>query len=194
MKKVKRNKAFWGSLIGAGISAAANLIGSKINATNQEQIAEMQYNQQKQLLERQDIQNEYNQKLQNQIAEQENEGIYDELRRRNYKNGGKIIKRKKAENGFDFTLDDAGAGISSLISGIGSLGSIAINNGVQTSVANMQMKLAEDKFNSEANKYQSYAGQNGTKNLRKYLTGEDDGANLLDSRKSLYKNSRLYLS
>ena len=62
INKNKRDKAFWGSLIGAGIGALTNLIGGSIQAKRQEHIAERQYNQQKQLLERQDIQNEYNQK------------------------------------------------------------------------------------------------------------------------------------
>ena len=193
MKKVnknKRNKAFWGALIGAGISAISNLIGGSMQAKSQENIAEMQYNQQKQLLERQDIQNEYNQKLQNQIAEQENDNIYDELRRKNYKCGGKIKKRKKAE----FGLNDFGQIGSSLINGIGNLGSSIITSNNQNALASLQMKLAEDKFNSQANKFQSYTGSNAAKNLRSYIDGTEDNSNLVDSRKPLFKNSRMYLT
>lgn len=193
MKKInknKRNKAFWGALIGAGLSAITNLIGSSMQAKHQKAVAETQYNQQKQLLERQDIQNEYNQKLQNQIAEQENDGIYDELRRKNYKCGGKIKKRKKAE----FGLEDASQIGSSLISGIGNLGSsmIAINS--QNNLASLQMKLAEDKFNSQANKFQSYTGGNAARNLRSYIDGTEDNDSLIDSRKPLFRNSRMYLT
>ena len=190
INKNKRDKAFWGALIGAGIGALTNLIGGSIQAKRQEHIAEMQYNQQKQLLERQDIQNEYNQKLQNQIAEQENDGIYDELRRKNYKCGGKIKKRKKAE----FGLNDIGQIGSSLISGIGSLGSSMIATNTQNNLTSLQMKLAEDKFNSQANKFQSYTGGDASKNLRSYIDGTENDAGLVDSRKQLFRNSRMYLS
>lgn len=193
MKKInknKRNKAFWGAFIGAGVSAIANLIGSSIQAKHQENIAEMQYNQQKQLLERQNTLNEYNQKLQNQIAEQENDEIYDELRRKNYKCGGKIKKRKKAE----FGLNDFGQIGSSLISGIGNLGSSIISSNSQNNIAALQMKLAEDKFNSQNNKLYSYTGGNAAKNLRSYIDGTEDNAGLVDSRKPLFKNSKMYLT
>ena len=58
MKKVNkksRDKAFWGALIGAGISAATSLIGGHINNEHQKAIAQLQYDQQKRLLERQDV-------------------------------------------------------------------------------------------------------------------------------------------
>lgn len=193
MKKInknKRNKAFWGALVGAEISAITNLIGGSVQAKRQEQIAEMQYNQQKRLLERQDIQNEYNQKLQNQIAEQENDSIYDELRRKNYKCGGKIKKRKKAE----FGLNDIGQIGSSLISGMGSLGNSMIVANTQNNLASLQMKLAEDKFNSQVNKFQSYTAGNAAKNLRSYIDGTEDNVSLIDSRKPLFRNSRMYLT
>lgn len=193
MKKInknKRNKAFWGALIGAGVSAVTNLIGSSMQAKRQKDIAETQYQQQKLLLERQDSQNEYNQKLQNQIAEQENDGIYDELRRKNYKCGGKIKKRKKAE----FGLNDVGQIGSSLISGVGNLGSSLITSSTQNYLAALQMKLAEDKFNSQANKFQSYTGGNAARNLRSYIDDTEYNTSFVDSRKPLFKNSRMYLT
>lgn len=193
MKKVKKNnrqKSFWGALIGAGISAISNLVGASIQSENQKRIAELQYAQQKGLLERQNTLNEYNMKLQEQIAEQENDGIYDELRRKNYKCGGKIVKRKKAEFGLS-DLADIG---SSLLGGLSSLGVYSINNNTQNKLAAYQMKLMEDKFNSETKKFYSYTGQQAAKNLREYLNGDKD-ENLTNSRyKNLFQNKRLYLS
>lgn len=193
MKKInknKRNKAFFGALIGAGISAITNLIGSSMQAKHQQHMAEMQYEQQKQLLERQNTLNEYNQKLQDQIAEQENDGIYDELRRKNYKCGGKIKKRKKAE----FGLSDVGQIGGSLISGMSNLGSSIFGFGAQDTMTNLQMKLDEDKFNAQNNKWQSYTGGNAAKNLRSYIDGTEDNVGLVDSRKPLFRNSRMYLT
>lgn len=193
MKKVNkksRDKAFWGALIGAGISAATSLIGEHINNEHQKFMAQLQYDQQKRLLERQDVQNEYNQKLQEQIAEQENDGIYDELRRKNYKCGGKMIKRKKGEWG----LSDYGAIGTSLINGLGSLGTTMMNANTQSQLASYQMKLAEDKFNSEAKKLHSYTGQSSAKSLRAYIDGTEDD-NQFDGRyKNLFQNKRMYLS
>lgn len=192
MKRVNKNnrkKAFWGALVGAGISAATNLISSHANAVHQENIARMQYEQQQKLLERQDIQNEYNQKLQNQIAEQENDSIYDELRLKNYKYGGKVVKRKKAE----FGLNDFGSIGSSLIGAVGTLGSNMINMNAQNNLANYQMKLAEDKFNSEVNKWNSANNENFAKNMRAYLNGEETIPQFNNRYKSLFRNKRMYL-
>lgn len=193
MKKVNkksRDKAFFGALIGAGIGAVTNLIGAHINSEHQKFLAERQYEQQQRLLHRQDVQNEYNQKLQEQIAEQENDGIYDELRRKNYKCGGKIIKRKKGEWG----LSDYSAIGTSLINGLGSLGTTMMNANAQSQIAGYQMKLAEDKFNSEAKKFHSYTGQSSAKSLRAYIDGTEDD-NQLDGRyKNLFQNKRMYLS
>ena len=102
----------------------------------------------------------------------------------------KIKKRKKAE----FGLNDIGQIGSSLISGIGSLGSSMIATNTQNNLASLQMKLAEDKFNSQANKFQSYTGSNAAKNLRNYIDGTEDDAGLIDSRKPLFRNSRMYLT
>ena len=89
MKCVKRKKAFWGALVGAGISGLFNIFGSLGKANAQRVAAYNNYLAQKRLLDKQNTLTEYNQKLQNQIAEQENQGIYDELREKNYKCGGK---------------------------------------------------------------------------------------------------------
>ena len=155
MKKVYKNRkkalGGWGALIGAGVSALTNIFGSLTQAKREEELAEKMYEQQEKLLHKQEIQNEFGQKLQNQIAEQENQSIYDELRQKNYKCGGKIKVRKKADYGTE--LMDIG---SSIFTGLGNLGVSAINNNLKSTLSAYQLKLMDDKFNAENRKFNNF--------------------------------------
>lgn len=102
MKKCKRNKAFFGALIGAGVNIASSII----NSNRQQEIADQQMRFQKEQAEKQE-------KLRKDAAEQSyynalnaNSDIYNDLRAslNSYKYGGKIkkCKRKKSEFGTIF--------------------------------------------------------------------------------------------
>ena len=69
-----------------------------------------------------------------------------------------------------------------------------IATNTQNNLTSLQMKLAEDKFNSQANKFQSYTGGDASKNLRSYIDGTENDAGLVDSRKPLFRNSKMYLT
>jgi hypothetical protein len=87
MKKVYKNnrkKAFWGAIIGAGVSALSNIIGGVINSNAQRAASEAQLKAQEKLIKRQENLNEDSQRLQSEIAEQANQGIYDEIRQKSY--------------------------------------------------------------------------------------------------------------
>ena len=82
MKRVNRKKASLGaSLLSAGISSMFNLFSSIGEANRARVQANNEYLAQKRLLDKQNTLNEYSQKLENQIAEQENQSLYDEIRR-----------------------------------------------------------------------------------------------------------------
>lgn len=189
VKKDNRQKAFWGALIGAGLSAVTNLIGGSIQAKHQQAVAETQYNQQKELLRRQDVQNEYSQKLQNQIAEQQNEGIYEELRKKNYKCGGKVVRRKKA----GFGMEDLGSIGSTLITSLGNIGTSIIGNKANDAIAGYQNQLMMDKFNSAKNATLTAATGNVAQNLKDYLGDNFDTNEDVIKRKKMFPNKQLYL-
>ena len=91
-------------------------------------------------------------------------------------------------------LNNIGTIGSSLITGLSSIGINAMNANTQSQLADYQMKLMEDKFNSESKKFYSYTGQQAAKSLREYIYGDKD-KDLIDSKhKNLFQNKRMYLS
>ena len=194
MKKVNKNnrkKAFWGSLITAGIGTAINGILSGIEANNQRVFAENQYLAQKDLLQRQEIQNKYFRRAEDQIASQENDKIYDELRRKYYKCGGKIVKRKKAEFGFDSMMSGIG---ESIIGGIGNLIQSGLNNRTRNIIAGYETQLLNDKLSLANKKDYSYAGNSGLDRLKEYIAGDKISDKTANGQKNAFQNKWMYLS
>ncbi len=116
-KKV-RKKAFWGALIGAGVSAIGNIINSVINSNKQQDIAMQNYKQQKELMDKLDAQNKQNAENEYYNKINSNINVYDDFKKSLLaaKMGGKFKKcRKKAEWG----ASDTGNLISSIL-GVGS--------------------------------------------------------------------------
>lgn len=93
MKRVPRKKSFFGSLISAGINA--------IISANQYKDEQKRYEEQMALQEEQikknEMYNKLNSDIQSQLALQQNNDVYDNLR--NFKCGGKI-KRKRGAYGL----------------------------------------------------------------------------------------------
>lgn len=130
MKKCKKNKAFFGALIGAGVNIASSIF----NSNRQQQITEQQMKFQKEQAEKQE-------KLRKDAAEQNyynalnaNSDIYNDLRAslNSYKYGGKIkkCKRKKSEFGtiFDGANFDTSKFLGDIFQNIGSGVSNYINS------------------------------------------------------------------
>ena len=193
MKKVKKNnrqKAFWGAIIGAGVSALSNIIGSVINGNAQRTASEAQLRAQEKLLKRQENLNEDSQRLQSEIAEQANQGIYDELRQKNYKCGGKIKVRKKAEWG----TEDTSSLLSGLIGGLGNIGTSAINSNTALQINANNLKLQELETAAKNKQYQyGYVQSDFAKRMRKYLNGEDNTNEFDNSKRAMFPNKQLYM-
>lgn len=193
MKKVYKNrkKAFWGALIGAGVGALSNILGSVINGNTQRAAIEAQLKAQEKLFKRQESLNEDSQRLQSEIAEQANQGIYDELRQKNYKCGGKVKVRKKAEWG----TEDTSSLLSGLIGGLESIGTSAINSNTALQINANNLKLQELEAASKNKQYQyGYIQSNFAKRMRKYLNGEDNVNEFDNNKRTMFPNNRLYLT
>lgn len=197
MKKVYKNnrkKAFWGAIIGAGVSALSNIIGGVINSNAQRTASEAQLKAQERLLKRQENLNEDSQRLQSEIAEQANQGIYDELRQKYYKCGGKVKVRKKAEWG----TEDTSSLLSGLLGGLGNIGTSAINSNTALQINANNLKLQELEAASKNKQYQyDFVQSDFAKRLRKYLNGDNENNELNDGvdtkRKNLFQNKSMYL-
>lgn len=185
MKKCKRKKYSWGSVIDAGISGIFDIIGSISKANAQRVAADNMFLSQKKLLEKQDTLNKYNQRLENQLTAQENQQLYDELRRSNYKCGGKKKVRKRAEWGID-----------KLINGIsGVIGSSFINT-ANNYMMGKQMQLNEMKFRTDNVKERTLPND-FAENMRKYLDNKENDNYQSDvfnnKKKNIFTNKQFYL-
>lgn len=118
-KRVKRKKAFWGAVIGAGISLAGSLIGSNVEKNK----ANNQLREQQRAQNRRDT-FEMAQNIQQGYSDQD---YVDQFNKRiSYKCGGKI-KRRKAEAGGNF---DWSSVLTGGLNALGSIGSAGIASGV----------------------------------------------------------------
>lgn len=192
MKKCKRKKASWGSVINAGVSGLFDIIGSISKANTQRVATDNMFLAQKRLLEKQDILNRYNQKLETQLTDQENQQLYDELRRKNYKCGGKLKVRKRAEWG----VGDTGSLLGSLISGVTGIIGSGIMNSANNYTMSKQIQLNDMKFKSD-NVQTRNLPNTFAERMRKYLNGEENDTDITNEitnkRKNIFANKQFYL-
>ena len=197
MKRVNRKKASLGaSLLSAGISSMFNLFSSIGEANRARVQANNEYLAQKRLLDKQNTLNEYSQKLENQIAEQENQSLYDEIRRTNYKCGGKKIVRKKYIGGGAWNNDAIGNILSGIIGGVTNVITGGINSSTNNDLIDNNMRIEELKFKSN-NAGRNYMYGDFNKRMRSYIDGKESDVygNIADNvkKKNLFAAKQLYL-
>lgn len=196
MKRVNRKKASLGAiLLGAGIPAMFNLFSSIEEANRTRVQANNEYLAQKRLLDKQNTLNEYSQKLENQIAEQKNQSLYDEIRRTNYKCGGKKIVRKKYIEGGIWS--NIGQILSGIIGGMTNVITGGIDSSTNNALIDNNMRIEELKFKSN-NAGRNYMYGDFNKRMRSYIDGKESDVygNIADNvkKKNLFAAKHLYLS
>ena len=186
MKRVSRKKAFWGALIGAGVSAIGGIINSIINSNKQQDIAMQNYKQQKELMDKLDAQNKQASENEYYNKINANGNIYDDFKKSllSAKMGGKFKKcRKKAEWG----IEDTGNLLTSLL-GIGSnIATTAIDANTQLKTNELALAAA-----GRIGKQYNYVTPNFN-SIRETINERNSDINEMQKRRRGQLNS-LYLS
>ena len=134
MKRVPRKKAFWGTLVTAIAGLGAGVAKTIINSNEQKKQMQFELDKQKLLADEQNAtrQTQADTEFYNNINA--NSGVYSDLHKGLKAKYGKRVRRKKDSGGFEWTGDDTGDVISSLLNIGTDLSTTAIQNNMNDNI------------------------------------------------------------
>ena len=134
MKRVPRKKAFWGTLVTAIAGLGAGVAKTIINSNEQKKQMQFELDKQKLLADEQNAtrRTQADTEFYNNINA--NSGVYSDLHKGLKAKYGKRVRRKKDSGGFEWTGDDTGDVISSLLNIGTDLSTTAIQNNMNDNI------------------------------------------------------------
>lgn len=134
MKRVPRKKAFWGAIISAVAGLGAGVAKTIMNSKEQEKQMQFELDKQKLLADEQNAtrQTQADTEFYNNINT--NSGVYSDLHKGLKAKYGKKVRCKKSNGGFEWTGNDTGNVISSLLNIGTDLSTTAIQNNMNDNI------------------------------------------------------------
>ena len=134
MKRVPRKKAFWGALVTAIAGLGAGVAKTIMNSNEQKKQMQFELDKQKLLADEQNAakQTQADTEFYNNINA--NSGVYSDLHKGLKAKYGKRVRCKKSNGGFEWTEDDTGNIISSLLNIGTDLSTTTIQNNMNDNI------------------------------------------------------------